>query len=77
MVLWQMFSSNPTRAVFRRVWPYIQLPSPRDRVATAAETVTALLLLWIVYCLAKQRRHLSDIDCIVVVRPLVDWARKR
>ena len=30
-----------TRAVFRLVWPSILMQSARDRVATAAETVTA------------------------------------
>ena len=35
--LWYTF----TRAVLRLVWPSILLQSSRDRVATAAETVTA------------------------------------
>ena len=62
-----------TRAVLRLEWPSILLQSARDRVATASETVTASRLLWIVHgCLAKRWRHLSDFDCIVVVRHLMD-----
>ena len=34
--------NNNTRAVLRLVWPSILLQSARDRVATAAETVTAV-----------------------------------
>ena len=65
--------AGQTRAVLRLVWPSILLQSVCDRVATAAETVTASRLLWIVHlCLAKRWRHLSDFDCIVVVCPLVD-----
>ena len=30
-----------TRAVLRLIWPFILLQSARDRVATAAESVTA------------------------------------
>ena len=65
-------SGLTTRPVLRLVWPYILLPSARDRVATAAETGTASRLLWIVHCHAQLWRHLADFDCIVVVRPLVD-----
>ena len=55
--------------MLRLIWPSILLQSARD----CAETVTASQPLWIVHlCLAKQWRNLSDFDCIVVVRPLVD-----
>ena len=63
VVLWE----KDTRAVIRLVWPSILLQYARDRVATAAETVTASRLLWIVHlCLAERWRHLSDFDCIAV-----------
>ena len=38
-----------TRAVLRLVLPSMLLQSARDRVATAAETVTVSRLLWIVH----------------------------
>ena len=41
-----------TRAVVRLVWPSIMLQAARDRVATAAETVTASRLLWIGICVS-------------------------
>ena len=43
-----------TRAVLRLAWPSIRLQSVRDRVATAAETVTASRL-WSVMSV-KQRK---------------------
>ena len=43
-----------TRAVLRLVWPSILLQSARDRVATAAETVTASRLISAMS--AKQRK---------------------
>ena len=35
------YNHRGSRAVLRLVWPSILLPSARDRVAAAAETVTA------------------------------------